>query len=303
MCGWLSKEEFVQLLPSHALRSGKWRDAHGENHDGVFWERVLGTDQSPGVRNLIGDHRIPLNKALRKYGIHTPIRKASFFGNAIQETSWLSSFSEGGGGASWYSPWFGRGFLQLTGPGNYAAYWRWRGRPFSTALETSLKSAYDDMYSHSARRSLHLLADANFSGVTQEIKDWRSAAIGDPDDRRAEAKLVPSDSAGFYSAWNNLLTHADGIHSLERCAVATVNATGGSTGEHIYYRSQAFWRVSASVNLPGALSRTNYAGINGFDARCSAYGVSLAVLTETRFPNAQGQVVLEYPEGYTPRRN
>jgi len=70
----------------------------------------------------------------------------------------------------------------------------------------------------------------------------------------------------------------------------------------VYYRSQAFWQVSASVNLPGAANRTTYIGLNGFDSRCCAYGVALAILAEMRFPDTQRHVTLEYPEGYTPRR-
>lgn len=78
---------------------------------------------------------------------------------------------------------------------------------------------------------------------------------------------------------------------------------GRSQGNRIYYRSQAFWQVSASVNLPGAANRTNFTGLNGFDSRCCAYGVAIAVLTEMKFPDAQGRATLEYPEGYTPRRS
>ena len=304
-CGWLSKAEFTQLLPSHALRSGKWKDAQHQSHDGVFWEQVR-TDLNSPDGSVAPNHRIPLNSALRKYGITTPMRKASFFGNAVQETSWLSGFSESNGSGTWYAPWYGRGFLQLTGPGNYAAYWRWRGRPFSAALEASLKAAYDEMYTHPDKRTQHLLADANFAvGVTHEIRGWRedvNSATNTPRANTGDALVAPSDSAGFYAVWNNLLKHADAAHTLERRAVATVNAAGGSTGEHVYYRSQAFWKVSASVNLPSAINKANYSGINGFDSRCSAYGVALAVLTETRFPNAQNQAVLDYPEGYTPRR-
>jgi hypothetical protein len=77
---------------------------------------------------------------------------------------------------------------------------------------------------------------------------------------------------------------------------------GVAQSNHVYYRSQAFWRVSASVNLPSAVKRENYTGINGFDSRCSAYGVALAVLTERRFPDAQGRL-LDYPEGYKRERD
>jgi len=71
---------------------------------------------------------------------------------------------------------------------------------------------------------------------------------------------------------------------------------------YIYYRSQAFWRACPKVNRPKAASNHDYRRMNGFDSRCSAYGVILAVLGEIRFPDAEGKISLEYPEGYTPRR-
>lgn len=41
---------------------------------------------------------------------------------------------------------------------------------------------------------------------------------------------------------------------------------------------------------------------NGFDSRCCAYGVLIAVLSEYRLPDSKGKLNLEFPEGYTPRR-
>lgn len=75
-------------------------------------------------------------------------------------------------------------------------------------------------------------------------------------------------------------------------SVNTVNAHLVSTGAHVYYRSRSFWKVSVSVNLPGAINNTNYNGINGFDSRCSAYGVLLAMLAEVYLPDAQGNQTL-----------
>ncbi|MCB5207471.1 hypothetical protein [Methylovorus mays] len=102
---------------------------------------------------------------------------------------------------------------------------------------------------------------------------------------------------------------ADAPHVLERQEVATeaVRRTPAGdetypTGRHVYYRSQAFWRACAKVNLPAIATRTDYSRMNGFDSRCSAYGVALAVLTEMRLPDAEGKLSIEYPEGYTPRR-
>jgi len=118
---------------------------------------------------------------------------------------------------------------------------------------------------------------------------------------------APSDSAGHYAITSHsartLVQYADGPHVLERRVVATVDSRGSSLGDHVYYRSPAFWQVSASVNLPGAAGRTNYIGLNGFDSRCCAYGVALAVLTEMKFPDAQRRITLEYPEGYTQGRS
>ncbi|QDL56417.1 M23 family metallopeptidase [Rhodoferax aquaticus] len=298
-CGWLSKSEFTQLLPSYAVRSGQWKDTQGGRHPGVFWEKVNVSDQNL-ESGLIANHRIPMNRTLRKYGIHTPLRMASFFGNAVQESNWLSSLQENAGSSLWYEPWFGRGFLQLTSPGNYFAYWRWRGRKLDVALDTQLKNTYDDMYKNTAKRAQKLLDDAYFPQVTQEIKDWRSQVNGGARSELPEEKLAPSDSAGFY--WAALMIkHADGQHVLERRSVAIVDSNGQSKGDKVYYRSPTFWKVSASVNLPGAVDNINYAGINGFDARCSAYGVALAVLTEMRFASGTG-IALDYPEGYIPRR-
>lgn len=298
-CGWLSEKEFVQLLPSHAVRTGTWKDAQGAKHAGVFWEKVTGPGPRPPqetrVRDLIANHRIPLNRALRKWGINTPLRQASFFGNAVQESSWLSSFEEGNGSAAWYAPWYGRGFLQLTHADNYIKYWRYRGRTVPQALEQALQKA-------SAGRSNAALQDANFPALTQQMKDWRYAVEGDPNSADPDSRVAPSDSAAFYAAMLMMNSHADKPHVLQRQAVATVDNKGKGMGNKIYYRSPAFWEAAACVNLPSAISRTYSPSLNGFDSRCSAYGVALAVLTETKFPDAHSNATVEYPEGYSPRR-
>ena len=61
--------------------------------------------------------------------------------------------------------------------------------------------------------------------------------------------------------------------------------------------STTFWRVSAAMNLLGAINYTCH-GINGFDSRCCAYGVITAVVGDVKFPNPQGALTLSYPEGY-----
>lgn len=289
-CGWLSRPEMRQLVPSHSLRTGSYRDAAGARHPGTFWER----NPDP---TLIETHQRPLNRIMRKYGINTPIRMAGFFGNSIQETGWFRALQETGGSGYWYSPWYGRGFLQLTHPGNYIGYWRWRGRTVPTTLETALNAA--SARAHTANSNVGL-DDRHFPALTTEMVDWRIATSSGLEPATQENFVAPSDSAGYYWAKTSMARYADDsdTREMERVVVATVDTRGRSTGNKVYYRSQNFWQVSAAVNLPGRINNTNYRGLNGFDSRCCAWGVALAILTEYRFPDTQGNAVLDYPEGY-----
>lgn len=111
-----------------------------------------------------------------------------------------------------------------------------------------------------------------------------------------EEKLAPTDSAGFYWVMCRMAGHADADHAIERHEVST------TLGAKVYYRSPAFWRASAAVNLPSAIDRLYSRALNGFDSRCCAYGVAMAVLTDFRLPDAQGAPTVWFPEGYTPTR-
>jgi hypothetical protein len=137
-CGWLSEREVKQLVPSSALRYG--RDPR-TGISGYLWEPISSRSVDAQNNPVLKDHRLSLNRMMCKYSINTPMRQASFFGNAIQETAWLSRLSESGGGSYWYTPWHGRGFLQLTHASNYLAYWDWRGRHIPVALKTALETA------------------------------------------------------------------------------------------------------------------------------------------------------------------
>ena len=287
-CAWLSRDEFRQMQPSHALR---------RSGNQYHWEAVPA--MATAANSVPERYLNPLNSMMRKYGIVTANRKASFLGNAIQETSWLQRLSEFGGSGLWYAPWFGRGFLQLTNPENYCNYWAWRGRNVSSALRTALISAYSGIAGTqpaSARTNTNL-QDSQFSLLTQEIIEWRSAVAGATSASIGpEELLAPVDSAGYYWTKLSMARYADQSHVLERVSVST------SQGQRSYYRSPAFWRASAAVNLPGAINNTYSNSLNGFDSRCCAYGVVLAVASEIRFTNAQGAQAALYPEGYTPRR-
>jgi hydroxyethylthiazole kinase len=289
-CGWRSKRELVQLVPSHAIR----------RHNGNVWEAV----SAPDNRVIVNGLRFNLNRMLQKYGINTPMRQAGFFGNSIQETMWFASFSEGSGNATWYAPWFGRGLLQLTTPGNYIDYWRWRGRTVPETLKTALNTAYNAAY-NTHPHPLGTLLDANFPGVTPVMIGWRNVIGGRNEDGTnptviaGEPAFAPFDSAGYYWLQSGMARYADepGTQNLERRSVQTTDA-----GAKVYYRSQGFWRVSAAVNLPARVNYTNYSGLNGFDSRCCAYGIAIAILTEQLLPDAQGNNTLFFPEGYTMRK-
>ncbi|WP_019562386.1 M23 family metallopeptidase, partial [Caldimonas manganoxidans] len=218
-CGWRSEQELVQLVPSHAMRTTK-RDRQRV----VLWEEVADVKTTRNRRPILPLHRIALNKMLRIYGIDTPLRQACFFGNSIQETGWLQRLSELQGESLWYAPWYGRGFLQLTGPGNYCEYWRWRGRQVPQDLQRALTQAYEATYRlPGPQRSNERLKDAHFPQLTQEMVRWRvqiesgDRSIPEPEENR----WAPSDSAGFYWLKTGMARYADEAHEVQRQVVWT----------------------------------------------------------------------------------
>lgn len=273
---------------------------------GGGWEKVPLSDANV-TEGIIANHHVPLNRTMRKYGINTPLRQASFLSNAIQESGWLARLQEFGGDGYWYTPWHGRGLLQLTHPGNYFKYWEWRGRQIPKTLKQSLLTVSQAEAKKAPNlRSKTAMHDANFPELTQQTVEWRADVDGAEGTTRrhtGDALVAPTDSAGHYAIVNGMIKFSDEVHRVERYGVVVVDAKGQRQGERVYYRSPAFWKASAAVNLPSAVHRGDYKGINGFDSRCSAYGVALSVLTDMRFPDAEGRQTKERPEGYTPRRS
>ncbi|OCG10918.1 M23 family metallopeptidase [Gilliamella apicola] len=271
-CGWLSDSELKQLVPSHAIR--------GNN-----WEKVPEFNKA---RNTL---RLNINKMLRKYCINTPLRMACFFGNAIQESSWFGGLPERGGTSQWYSPWYGRGLLQLTPPYNYQYYWQFRGRTISRQFETLVARYREvekmDVEVRKANRGR--FQDSQFPTLNQYFA-WREELIN-------SANIDPTDSAGFYWAKNDMAKYADETHTLER---KTINAIRNQETK-VYYRSSAFWHATAKVNLPAKIKDLYDRKLNGWDQRCSVYGNCLAVLTEMKFPDATNNLTLEFPESYERR--
>ncbi|GGZ05419.1 hypothetical protein GCM10007388_43920 [Pseudoduganella plicata] len=282
---WLSLSEFKQIVPRTIVR---------KNGNSYSWENVI---LSTGASSILATQRVALNRMARQYGINSPLRLASFYGNSIQETTWLSGLREGGATGTWYSPWYGRGFLQLTSPGNYFNYWRFRGRQVPDSLYNALTNAYNVEYGKSpGSRSNTVFVDGNYPLLTLQMRNWRNAIEGATNAGAEESAYAPADSAGFYWSSLRMAAYADGNHTMERRVVAT------QAGSKVFYRSIAFWRASASVNLPSRVDQPYHNSLNGFEARCVAYMYALSVLSDVRFPDATGQLTLDFPEGYQPRR-
>jgi hypothetical protein len=129
------------------------------------------------------------------------------------------------------------------------------------------------------------------------MQGWREEVRGVEGAGSHDASYAPADTAGFYWAKLKMASHADEDHMLQRVFVVT------NQGAKVYYRSPSFWRVSAAVNYPLATNTLYVPGLNGFDARCVAYGYALAVLSEMLFPTAGGTSPLEFPDGHMPRRD
>jgi predicted chitinase len=199
-CGWFSESEFKQILPLEVLREGP-------NH-AMYYENVLEID------TFIEFNLQALNRTIRKYLIDTPQRLAAFFGNAMQETQWLSKLHENNH-TMWYFPWDGRGFLQLTGPDNYIEYWDFvgRGLQISQQTRTRLHNAYQHA-SHDRPHAQLYIADG-VSGVTPVMIGWRSTVAGEGDPENSESRYWPSDSAGFYWSKMGMAKYADRATDLQ----------------------------------------------------------------------------------------
>lgn len=180
--------------------------------------------------------------------------------------------------------------MQLTNPENYLNYFKYIGRPVQNQLKTSLVDAYATIAAQpSANRSNTTLQERNFPDLSTEFIELRNR-VADPQ------STLAADSAGFYWIKNKMAKYADEEHVLERVSV------NSNLGTKYYYRSSSFWKASAAVNLPGRIGSLYHRSLNGFDSRCCAYGVALAILTENKFPNISGSLVLNFPEGYKHRK-
>ncbi|MBB3307567.1 MULTISPECIES: M23 family metallopeptidase [unclassified Enterobacter] len=285
-CCWLSKRELKQLIPKNVLNMIRWEPINYQDDE----------------QSTAGSIRTILNKMMQKHLITTPLRIACFLGNAIQETGWLRTMKEGYRYTErepgtrriirsyniWYYPWYGRGLLQLTNPANYFSYFTFRGYQYPENIKNVLTAEYSRLYgSRDQRYSNNHLSDTE-NNLTANIIAWR--------DNIGEEHYESAESAGFYWISRKMAFYSDAIHNLERCSVRT------NAGTKIYYRSPAFWKASAAVNLPNRINTIYSQALNGFDARCCVYGSAIYVLTEQKYPSEVQDVVCEKPESEQLRR-
>jgi predicted chitinase len=109
-CGWLSAEEFAQCIPRKP-----------SDKETVSWDKALARSQS---------NTTALNMLVTKFCGESRSRKAHLLTQVHQETGLLQFASEIGRGATaTYGPFYGRGYLQITWPSNYAKYGKFKSMP------------------------------------------------------------------------------------------------------------------------------------------------------------------------------
>lgn len=274
-CGWRSPRELAQLIPAHVLR----KPGSHRSPSAAVWESP---SLAPAQR-LLSAHAQALNRALRKYLISTPIRQACFFGNATQETQWLSHMKENNGRTpSLHAGWYGRGFLQLTNPqgninggnNNYYKYFRFLGRqpgvPPGT-IEVGWRDAVADDPHHAA--------------------DSAAAYWVWPD------KSLPSARSPALPLVGNTNEYAD--LAADDLNIRNVAATS-QHGNKAWYYNQSFTNCAAAVNYPATVGQ-NPPNMNGLIDRSTAFTNALTVLMDVeRFQDLHG-MSQPVPDDFTKR--
>ena len=150
-CGWLSNRELVRATKKSIVNQ------KGVREESLTWQEVINR-LSTGNATRPGDIAIYLNKAMKKYGIVTALRRAHLFGQIAAETGRWRTMVEGGNDDYFkkYEPrtdqgvklgntnqgdgkrFKGRGLIQLTGRESYGKYGSFRGRDFLNDADASL---------------------------------------------------------------------------------------------------------------------------------------------------------------------
>ena len=224
--------------------------------------------------------RLALNNAIRKYGIQSSLRMASFFGNATEETQWFQKYHEGS--PYWYKPWDGRGMLQLTHASNYIKYWKFKGLPVAPEVKATL-----DEHTHSA--DAHRPMQNGHKGMYDPTHALSDASTHIPAEiiARRDATANPfeaADSAGCYWAWSGAAGCAD---EYETHQASTLRSLVTDHGTKYYYENAAFGKVAGTVNTGSPSS--HYSSIWDIQSRFLAFANAQVILFDvTNFPQPSG---------------
>jgi len=272
-CGWLSLKELQQLLPRNVVQKAtpwKWQTVSIHGADPML---------SASNPNAI-QRRLSLNNAIRKYGIQSHVRMASFFGNATEETQWFQKYHEGS--PYWYKPWDGRGMLQLTHASNYIKYWAFRGLPVADEVKVTLDQHTHLADSHRPIQNGHKgmydptnsLSDAS-THISSEIIERRNATAN---------PFEAADSAGCYWVWSGAAGCAD---EYETQQASTLRSLDTDHGTKYYYENSAFGKVAGTINTGSPSS--HYSSIWDIQSRFLAFANAQVILLDvTNFPQPNG---------------
>lgn len=273
-CGWLSRNEMMQLLPANITEKGTpWKLV---NVSLPAAAPVLSTSDT-----VAAQRRVELNRAIQKYGITPPVRMAGFFGNVLPETQWYQKFHEGS--PFWYKPWDGRGYLQLSLFDNYNKYWEFKGITTDPQVAARIQA-------HTAlaknNRSLDSHGHKTMYDPTNSLSDSETQAPADVINRRDDTvkPFEAADSSGAYWAWSHASGVADKYYaapSLTRKPFNTIH------GERCYYENISFGGVAGTINTGSPSS--SYSAIWGVENRFVSFSNAQVVLLDVvQFPQADG---------------
>ncbi|MEX3954078.1 hypothetical protein AB4Y40_41150 [Paraburkholderia sp. EG287B] len=233
--------------------------------------------------------RLELNNAIRKYGIQSPARMASFFGNATEETQWFQKYHEGS--PFWYAPWDGRGMLQLTHATNYIKYWKFKGIAVSATVEDVLKQ-------HTQMADQSRTLPNGHKGMYDSMHYLRDTSTHIPADliEKREAMANPfeaADSAGCYWAWSGAACCADEYWTNQSSEYSPLSTDHGIK---YFYINGAFGKVAATINTGKPSS--NYNSVWDIQSRFLSFANAQIILFDvTSFPQPDGSTSI-FPVGF-----
>ncbi|WP_420852950.1 glycoside hydrolase family 19 protein, partial [Siccibacter turicensis] len=83
--------------------------------------------------SVLGRYLSDINEGFARFGMTTCREKAHFIAQLIHESGYFRFTREIRGELASYSPWFGRGLIQITGVDNYSAYQRYIGEDVTSS--------------------------------------------------------------------------------------------------------------------------------------------------------------------------